>query len=65
MKIASDMSLTAEERALQMDALLKDEEMRIYEVEKQLARLRETQVGHSTEMLASLNLQLRVAVTLK
>ena len=36
--------MTAEEKAQLMDTLLKEEEARIYDVEKQLARLRETQV---------------------
>ena len=44
LKIVLDETLTAEERAQKMDELLKEEENRIYEVEKQLARLRETQV---------------------
>lgn len=44
LKIVTDETLTAEEKAQQMDMLLKEEEARIYDVEKQLARLRETQV---------------------
>ena len=48
LKVVSDKSLSAEERAQRMDALLKDEESRIYEVEKQLERLRETQVKSTT-----------------
>ena len=41
----TDETLTAEEKAQMMDMLLKEEEARIYDVEKQLSRLRETQVG--------------------
>ena len=44
LKIVTDETLTAEEKAQRMDMLLKEEEARIYDVEKQLARLRETQV---------------------
>ena len=44
LKIVTDETLTAEEKAQRMDMLLKEEETRIYDVEKQLARLRETQV---------------------
>ena len=40
----TDETLTAEEKAQRMDMLLKEEEARIYDVEKQLARLREIQV---------------------
>ena len=45
LKIVTDETLTAEEKAQRMDMLLKEEEARIYDVEKQLSRLRETQVG--------------------
>ncbi|RMX41965.1 hypothetical protein pdam_00001295 [Pocillopora damicornis] len=45
LKIVTDETLTAEEKAQRMDMLLKEEETRIYDVEKQLARLRETQTG--------------------
>ena len=45
LKIVTDETLTAEEKAQMMDMLLKEEEARIYDVEKQLSRLRETQVG--------------------
>lgn len=44
LKIVTDETLTSEEKAQRMDMLLKEEESRIYDVEKQLARLRETQV---------------------
>lgn len=44
LKIVTDETLTAEEKAQRMDMLLKEEEARIYDVEKQLARLREIQV---------------------
>lgn len=44
LKIVTDETLTAEEKAQRMDMLLKEEEARIYDVEKQLGRLRETQV---------------------
>lgn len=44
LKIVTDETLTSEEKAQRMDMLLKEEEARIYDVEKQLARLRETQV---------------------
>ena len=44
LKIVTDETLTAEEKAQRMDMLLKEEETRIYDVEKYLARLRETQV---------------------
>ena len=46
----TDETLTAEEKAQQMDMLLKEEEARIYDVEKQLARLRETQVKFTAEL---------------
>ena len=46
----TDDTLTAEEKAQQMDMLLKEEEARIYDVEKQLARLRETQVMCTAEL---------------
>ena len=45
LKIVTDETLTAEEKAQMMDMLLKEEEARIYDVEKQLSRLRETQVS--------------------
>ena len=45
LKIVTNETLTAEEKAQRMDMLLKEEEARIYDVEKQLSRLRETQVG--------------------
>ena len=44
LKTVTDETLTAEEKAQRMDMLLKEEEARIYDVEKQLGRLRETQV---------------------
>ena len=44
LKIVTDETLSAEEKAQRMDMLLKEEEARIYEVEKHLGRLRETQV---------------------
>lgn len=47
LKIVTDETLTAEEKAQRMDMLLKEEEARIYDVEKQLGRLRETQVRNS------------------
>ena len=50
LKIVTDDTLTAEEKAQQMDMLLKEEEARIYDVEKQLARLRETQVMCTAEL---------------
>ena len=50
LKIVTDETLTAEEKAQQMDMLLKEEEARIYDVEKQLARLRETQVKFTAEL---------------
>jgi len=46
----TDETLTAEEKAQRMDMLLKEEEARIYDVEKQLARLRETQVTFTAEL---------------
>ena len=50
LKIVTDETLTAEEKAQRMDMLLKEEEARIYDVEKQLARLRETQVKFTAEL---------------
>ena len=47
LKIVTDDTLTAEEKAQMMDMLLKEEEARIYDVEKQLGRLRETQVQNT------------------
>ena len=46
----TDETLTAEEKAQRMDMLLKEEEARIYDIEKQLARLRETQVMFTAEL---------------
>ena len=43
LKVVTDETLTAEEKAHRMDMMMKEEEARIYDVEKQLARLRETQ----------------------
>lgn len=50
LKIVTDETLTAEEKAQRMDMLLKEEETRIYDVEKQLARLRETQFRKTEEL---------------
>ncbi|KAL9963526.1 hypothetical protein ACROYT_G027041 [Oculina patagonica] len=50
LKIVTDETLTAEEKAQRMDTLLKEEEARIYDVEKQLARLRETQFRKTEEL---------------
>lgn len=50
LKIVTDETLTAEEKAQRMDMLLKEEEARIYDVEKQLARLRETQFRKTEEL---------------
>ena len=55
LKIVTDETLTAEEKAQRMDMLLKEEEARIYDVEKQLSRLRETQVGCVFRSVNSLN----------
>ena len=41
--------MTAEERAFRMEELLKQEESRIHEVEKELSRLREIQVTYHRE----------------
>ena len=49
LKIVTDETLTAEEKAQRMDTLLKEEEARIYDVEKQLGRLRETQVRRNAQ----------------
>ena len=53
----TDETLTAEEKAQMMDMLLKEEETRIYDVEKQLSRLRETQVGIVFRSVNSFSLQ--------
>ncbi|KAK2573594.1 Coiled-coil domain-containing protein 39 [Acropora cervicornis] len=50
LKIVTDETLTSEEKAQRMDVLLKEEESRIYDVEKQLARLRETQFRKTEEL---------------
>ena len=44
MKMAADTTLSAEDRAYRLEEVLKDEETRIHEVEKELNRLREKQV---------------------
>lgn len=50
LKIVTDETLTSEEKAQRMDMLLKEEESRIHDVEKQLARLRETQFRKTEEL---------------
>ena len=45
LKETIESTMTAEERAFAMEQLLKEEETRIHQVEKELARLREIQVG--------------------
>lgn len=44
LKETIESTMTAEERAFAMEQLLKEEEARIHQVEKELARLREIQV---------------------
>ena len=44
LKETIESTMTAEERAFAMEKLLKEEEARILQVEKELARLREIQV---------------------
>ena len=44
LKIAADTKLSAEDRAYRLEEVLKNEETRIHEVEKELHRLREKQV---------------------
>jgi lipase chaperone LimK len=50
LKIASNETLTAEERAQMMDALLKEEEAKIHTIEQLLSRLRETQFKKTEEL---------------
>ena len=47
--------MTAEERAFAMEQLLKEEEVRIHQVEKELARLREIQVCFNSGKLTKNN----------
>ena len=44
LKETTESTMSAEERAFRMEELLKEEENRIHEVQKELARLREIQV---------------------
>lgn len=46
MKLAADTTLSAEDRAYRLEEVLKNEENRIHEIEKELSRLRETQVNN-------------------
>ena len=45
LKAVADSTLSAEDRAYRLEEVLKKEEDRIHEVEKELNRLREKQVG--------------------
>ena len=49
--------MTAEERAFAMEELLKEEEARIHQVEKELARLREIQVRSVQNYITKKKLQ--------
>ena len=48
LKIVADTTLSAEDRAYRLEEVLKKEEDRIHEVEKELNRLREKQVNDLT-----------------
>lgn len=50
LKIASSETLSAEERAQMMEALLQEEEAKIHSVEQLLSRLRETQFKKTEEL---------------
>jgi predicted transcriptional regulator len=52
LKETIESTMTAEERAFAMEQLLKEEEARIHQVEKELARLREIQVCLNSGKLA-------------
>ncbi|KAJ7376952.1 Coiled-coil domain-containing protein 39, partial [Desmophyllum pertusum] len=65
LKIVTDDTMTAEEKAQLMDTLLKEEEARIYDVEKQLARLRETQFRKTEELHQSKVLESNTAAEIQ
>ncbi|XP_068685794.1 coiled-coil domain-containing protein 39-like [Montipora capricornis] len=65
LKVVTDETLTAEEKAQRMDMLLKEEETRIYDVEKHLARLRETQFRKTEELHQSKVLEANTAAEIQ